>query len=320
MTGPTSIRTMALAALCLLFAIAGGLVATYRSEEPVSLDSVLEVWADLARDVDRVGLTVTRVSTKREMEIGREIAREIERNKTHGRAIRWREEYVTNVGEMLAKNVRREGIIYSFKVLDTPMVNAYAIPGGHVYVTKGMLDFLESEAELAAVLGHEISHVDLKHCIERLQYELVARKVIGSDLATIVQVGYLLYGLGFSEQQELEADVGGMILAAKAGYDPRAAIAVFERMAAIERPAEEPDDRPTFMVGEIAGALAKVLESYFDTHPPSELRVRRLEQAVERNTRAWRNQRFYVGRRNHSGWLGRWSVEHPDEWRVYAPE
>ncbi len=314
MTRKPNTRTIALAGLCLLFAIAGGGVATHRNDVPVTLDSVLEIWADLTRDVDRFGLTITRISTDREMEIGREIARRV------GPAYPYLEEYVTSVGKTLLKAVQRKGISYSFEVLRSSTVNAYAVAGGHVYITIGMLDFLESEAELAAVLGHEISHVDLKHSVERLQYELATRRVVGSDLATIVEVGYWLFGVGFSEQQELEADASGMILAATAGYDPRAAIAVFERMAAIEQPAGESGKRPRFMVGELAGALSKALERYFETHPPGKLRVRRLKHALARNTRAWRDQRFYVGRRNYTSWTARGSAEYPDEWRAFAPE
>src|SRR5438309_1550737 len=68
--------------------------------------------------------------------------------------------YVNAVGQSLVPNVRRTGIAYQFHAIDSPEVNAFAVPGGQVFVFTGMLRFLKSEAELAAILGHEISHVD----------------------------------------------------------------------------------------------------------------------------------------------------------------
>ena len=225
-------QTMALVMIGVLMVAAGGLLAISETDYEVDLRSVVEIWGDLVRDVDRVGLTITRVSAKREMEIGRKIEEEMLRKRRH--ADNGLQAYVAGVGATLARHAQRKGISYRFYVLDSTVINAHATPGGGVYVTTGMLNFLQSEAELAAILGHEINHVDLKHCIERLQYELAARKIVGDDLAGIVRIGYWMGGVGFNEQQELEADAGGVILAAKAEYDPRAGIAFHERMAQVK--------------------------------------------------------------------------------------
>lgn len=305
-------RRVVLGGICLLTVAAGSLLAISRTDQEVDLDSVLEIWADIVRDADRVGLTITRVSAGREMEIGREIEEEIARQ--------WRlkddlrvKAYVTSVGETLLKHTQRRTVGYRFYIVDSSVINAFAIPGGGIYITTAMLNFLVSEAELAAILGHEISHVDLMHSIERLQYELMARKIVGKDLAVIARIGYALVGLGFSKQQELEADAGGAILAAKAGYDPQAAIAAFERLSQFER--GEKRKKPTLMVEELGTAVGTALEHYFATHPPTEKRTQQLHLVFQRNQRAWRGQRFYIGRSNYMDRVARSSSERASEWR-----
>jgi predicted Zn-dependent protease len=305
-------RNAVLVGICLLTATAVGLLAVSRTDHEVSLESVVEIWADVIRDTDRVGLTVTRVSVEREMEIGQEIEKRRPWPLKDDPAL---QAYVAAVGQSLVPHIQRRGIMYRFVIIDSPMINAFALPGGGIVITTGMLNFLESEAELAAILGHEISHVDLRHCIERLQYELAARKIAGRELAMIARLQYQLVNLGFNEQQELEADAGGVILAAKAGYDPRAAITVFERLAKVKRgwQGKKPRGKPTLMVGELGTALEKALEHYFATHPPTDKRVRQLKSVINRNASAWRGQQFYVGRSNYRDRIPRSSDARPEE-------
>ncbi len=309
-------RNVVLVGVCLLTATAVGLLAMSRTDHEVSLESVVEIWADVIRDMDRLGLTMTRVSAEREMEIGQEIEKHRPWPLKDDPAL---QAYVTSVGQALLPHIHRKGISYRFYVIDAPMINAFAIPGGGVYITTGMLNFLETEAELAAILGHEISHVDLRHCIERLQYELAARKIVGRDLAMIARIQYQLVHVSFNEQQELEADAAGVILAAKAGYDPRAGKTVFERLAAVKRERERKEQRekPTLMVEEVGTALKKALEHYFATHPPSSKRAQQLERLFERNARAWRGQKFYVGRSNYQDRIPRSSEERMYEYNSH---
>lgn len=311
-------QKLLLVSICLLVAVAGVLLFLSRTDDEVSLNAALEIWADIIRDIDRVGLTMTRVSVKRETEIGLQIEQEIAgyRRPKDDPTL---QAYVAEVGQTLVGHIQRRGIRYRFYIVDSPMINAHAISGGGIYITTGMLKILESEAELAAILGHEISHVDLRHCIDRLQYEIAARKIGGSDLAAIARVGYVLAGVAFSEQQELEADAGGAILAAKARYDPRAAVAIFERLTKIkaQRYGEEKArrEKPTTMTEELGAALGKALEQYFATHPPMEARVRDLNKVLDRNARAWQGQRFYVGRSNYQDRIPRLHSERQAEWR-----
>ena len=293
-------RTFSLTLIGLLSAGAGGLLAVSKTEYRVSLSSVVDIWADFIRDVDSVGLMITRIGPAQEMEIGRGIERQVDRSfllldgtELHA--------YVAVVGKALVPGVQRDAIGYRFHVVRSSTINAFAIPGGGVYITTGMLGFLDSEAELAAVLGHEISHVDLNHCIGRLQYELAVRRVLGRSLAAVVAVGYNLIGLGFNEQQELESDSNGMLLAAKAGYEPGAAITVFKRMhEKFNRNRGNGDKKkPTFMVGELAGAVAQAGEGYFATHPPYPSRVAGLETTYQRNKAAWEGRQYREGKEEY---------------------
>jgi len=144
---------------------------------------------------------------------------------------------------------------------------------------------------------------------------MAVRKIVGRELAVIARLQHQLVNLGFNEQQELEADAGGVMLAARAGYDPRAAITVFERLAKVkrERQAKKPREKPTLMVGELGIALEKALEHYFATHPPTDKRVRQLESVINQNASAWRGQRFYVGRSNYRDRIPRSSEARPEE-------
>ena len=258
------------------------------------LSTVVEIWGDVLRDVDRFGLTVTQVSDTKEMEIGREIDRQISASSNA---------YVTEIGKHLVQHVRRKNIHYTFAVIDEPDINAFSLPGGYVYITWKMLAFLQSEAELAAILGHEISHVDMKHCIENLQYEMVVRKIGIGDLAKIATVAHTLITVGYSEQQELEADAGGMLLAAEAGYDPAAAVAVFTRLNKLYGDSQQAK----------GSMLAKALQQYFSTHPPTTERIVELQKVMKRNNRAWKGKNFHIGREEYMNNLHQTGVGVPQD-------
>lgn len=262
-----------------LLIVAAVIVALGDVDRAVGLRPVLEVWADVLRDADQVGLQLTRVPDEEEMEFGRKVGAEL-----LGRAPRnaeW-ERYVSAVGRALTPHVRRKGMQYDFHVLDVGVINAFAAPGGQVFVTRGLLEFVGSEAELSAVLGHEISHVDLRHCIERFQYEIALEKL---GMAPVGQLAELMRGIltvGYQQYQEFEADAQGIRLCIEAGYDPNDGIAFFERMQRRfgNRTAQPKANTP---VGEAAVVLGEAMGSYFDSHPPSAERVSRIRELVARN-------------------------------------
>jgi len=145
--------------------------------------------------------------------------------------------YVQQVGERVAANSHRPQLQYTFTVLDSPDVNAFALPGGYIYITRGILAHLNSEAELAAVLGHEIGHVSARHAVQ--QYSATVATNAGFTLGALFVPelssrtnqsllntlgGALLAGYG--RDHELEADRLGAQYIARSDYDPQAMIEV----------------------------------------------------------------------------------------------
>jgi beta-barrel assembly-enhancing protease len=171
---------------------------------------------------------------------------------------------------MLA-HLHRGNITYQFHVVRAPMINAFALPGGQILVTDAMLGFVQSDDELAEVLGHEMAHVDLRHAVEHYQYQY--------RLGSLVELFHRLATMPFSADQELDADAEGLRLAIAGGYDPAAAPALFARMQQQFHETRSP--HATTPAGEIAHSLGDALGSYFRSHPPSEERARRLRNLAE---------------------------------------
>jgi predicted Zn-dependent protease len=276
----------------LVLLVGGGVLVTLgEMDSKTSLSSVLEMWGDELRDADQATLQVTRVSDAKEIQFGQEIRGHLSPDDPA-----WTP-YVDAVGQSLVANVRRPGIRYQFHVIDSPQINAFAIPGGQVFVFTGMLSFLKSEAELAAILGHEISHVDLRHCIARYQYELAARKIGLERVGQAADLARLPITIGYQKNEELEADAQGLRLNIQAGYDPRAAAAVFSRMqAAFE--GQGPGRAPT-PEAELTQTMTGALMDYFRSHPSSQARVQRLNELVASNQNRLRGKTVYVGVTNY---------------------
>ncbi len=255
-------------------------------EREVSMTSVGELWGDVFRDADQLGLQLTRVPAKDEMERGERMARTIVRSSTTSPM--W-EVYVDAVGQSLVKHARRKDIRYRFHVIEAPIENAFALPGGQVFIYTGLLARMRSESELAAVLGHEIAHVDLRHCIERYQYRM---RVPGGALLSLTQE---FMRIGYAQYQEMEADTAGLRMTLAAGYDPQATIDLFSRVFRERLRRQPPPDTP---LEELASLTGSMMTDYFRSHPPTGERMRRLAALIEEYRRDHRGQRFYRGVEN----------------------
>jgi len=158
-------------------------------------------------------------------------------------------DYVDRIGQKLAAKSTRKGIDYKFTVVNTTMVNAFALPGGYVYVTRGILSVMKDEAELAAVVGHEIGHVEAKHGVERMQKAMLAEKgtkyasqgggkVAGAlgekALGELTKMFSKIALSGYGRKDELEADRIGIRLANANGYDPNGAVRLFQTLLKLE--------------------------------------------------------------------------------------
>lgn len=261
----------------------------------VDFSSVLEIWGDVFRDVDRVGLTLTALPIEREISIGDETVKRFDLRPEHPR-----QQYLNHVGATMAKTATRRRIPYRFHVISMQEPNAFAIAGGHVLVTTGMLDLIESEAELAAILGHEIAHIDLKHCVENLQYQMFLQRIVGSQLSQIAGIAYRLAAFGFSEIQEREADRSAIILMANAGYSPLEAVKLYQRMARKIGDGQKQRERTKGPEGEVLRGIVDALKDYFATHPAAASRMRDIEAIFDRNMSSWQGRTFYIGRSNYA--------------------
>jgi predicted Zn-dependent protease len=287
----------------------GALVTLGKVDQKTDLSAVMEMWGDVLRDTDQATLRATRVSDEKEMWLGEQIRDRLPPDDPTYTP------YVAEVGQALVPYVRRTGIRYRFHVIDGPEINAFAIPGGHVFVYTGMLRFLQSEAELAAVLGHEMSHVDMRHAIERYQYELAARKVGLEGVGQLADLARLPFVIGYQKYEEIEADEQGTRLAIEAGYDPTVAPAMFTRM---QRELGEPDPRRAATPqSEVARMLGGALPDYFRSHPPSRERTVRLDDLIARNRRQLRGKTLYVGVVNYRQMVPRSRLQLPGEERRF---
>jgi len=137
-------------------------------------------------------------------------------------------QYVNELGQKLARTSHRPNLAWNFRVLDTPVVNAFAVPGGYVYVTRGIMAYLDNEAELAAVLGHEIGHVAARHTAQQYSKSQLASlglgvgQILSEDFrkyAGYAELGVSLLFLRFSRDNERQADDLGVEYSSKVGYD-----------------------------------------------------------------------------------------------------
>jgi predicted Zn-dependent protease len=181
---------------------------------------------------------LTLMSTAQEIRIGREADSQIQA--TMGvYADEELQQYLTDLGLKMARVSERPQLPWSFRVLDDQVVNAFAVPGGFIYVTRGILAYCNNEAELAGILGHEIGHVTAKHTViklSRLQLAQLGFGLLGELLpeaegfGALAGIGMQILFLKFSREDELEADQLGVRYMTHIGENPRRLIDVMEML------------------------------------------------------------------------------------------
>ncbi len=211
------------------------------------------------------------ISEEREIALGQENDAQIrkEMGSYDDRAL---QEYVTSVGMKLAVNSERPGLPWHFTVTDVPAINAFALPGGYIYITRGILPFLDDESQLAGVMGHEVGHVTAKHSVNQAskatgaQIGLIAASIFapgGAQAASAASSGLGLLFLKNGRDDEAQADQLGVRYASRAGWDP----AGIPRMLTTLGRIEESSD-------------SKGVPNWLATHPPADDRVQRVQVAV----------------------------------------
>jgi beta-barrel assembly-enhancing protease len=293
--------------LVFFFAILGvSLAALYWSQRhanaiPSSANAVVDMVADAQRDVARVPMRFTRLSDEQEIEIGRGLAANyagVENQLTpEEEALR---RYVQRVGGTVAAHAHRR-LPYQFHLIPNHnFINAFALPGGPVYIGEGMLDQMETEDELANILGHEIEHIDHYHCIERFQLEAQLKKIDLEVVGQLLQLPLDFWAAGYHKDEEFEADREGMALAVEAGYSPYGAVTLFTRLAKLSNEYVIHAETPEQELSELA---IQSLEGYFRSHPqPSERLAQANQLIVERH---WQNRTaqrpFHIEYEVHNG-------------------
>jgi len=291
-----ALRLAIVAALAAAVGAGAWLAMRGKGPERRNLDPFVTVGGDLARDAMRPVIDLTRMSDRDEVALGEAIDREVRGAMPVGGDPQT-EAYLSRVLHSLTPHVKRDGIPYTITLVRSKEVNAFAVPGGRIYVLQGLLGFVESEAELAAVIAHEMSHVDLRHCVERIQLEQQVRKV-SPEIAALARLGHEIVLRGYSEEQELEADRDGARLAALAMYDPWEATTLFARFGRTKARQERTPTRDP--VREAASTIAEAVGRYLATHPPVDQRIAAVRDTLRAEPALWRGERRYVGRVNYA--------------------
>jgi predicted Zn-dependent protease len=246
-----------------------------------SASALLYMLADGQRELTRLQVAFSPLSDAEEIRIGDTLAHYYRGmtadNSTDPRAVEVRN-YVEAVGTRLAARAHRK-LPYRFHYIPNPyFVNAFAIPGGHVYIGAGLLELMHSEDEMAAVLGHEIEHIDHRHAAERTQMEAALRRL---PLSGLLAIPVEVFEAGYTKDEELEADREGTRLAVSAGYSPSGAIEMFEAYQKVERQiTHESQPRPEDPVEELSRVSIEMLTGYFRSHPANSDRIAQIRSLI----------------------------------------
>lgn len=204
-----------------------------------------------------------------EQDIGKQVAADVEKEeKVLSNAEV--QSYVNQLGQKIARVSDRKKLKYRFKVIDKNEINAFACPGGYIYVYSGLMKIMGNEAQLAAVLAHEVGHVVARHSVKRLQavygYSLLMEIALGDKMGKLAReavdasVGLILQGYGRSN--EIESDNMGVLYTKKASLNPNGMVQVFEKFKSME------------------GKPPSTLEKLLSTHPPTQDRINNAKKQI----------------------------------------
>jgi predicted Zn-dependent protease len=263
--------------LVLLASLAAVYVAQHRkAQAPVGPDAIVHLIAETEHELTRLPATATRMTDTEEIAIGDELVREhlaaeAAQPSTPMSA------YVERIGLLIATRAHRKLPYKIHYIQDDTLVNAFALPGGHVFIGSGLVKRMDTEDELAAVLGHEIEHIDHYHCAERYQLEAQLKRVGLEDMAGVAQIPLAIFQAGYTKDQELEADREGTRLAVGAGYSPLGAIRLFEAFQRLEQRRSTPAATPQ---EEAARVALGTLSGYFQSHPYADERAEQVRRMI----------------------------------------
>jgi predicted Zn-dependent protease len=250
------------APVCLLVLTSAALFAQNKKDDPAQIGN---------RDV---GKGINLYSIEREMALGKQLAQEVQRQaKVVDDPLI--SEYINRIGQNLVRNSDAK-VPFTFQLIEGDSPNAFALPGGYIFVYTGLIKVADEEDELAAALAHEIAHVAARHMTKQAtKSEIVniasipAGVILGGGLAGIAarqggNFGIPAVFLHFTRKDEAEADYLGLQYLYAAGYDPNGAISIFEKLESLQR------KKP--------GTVARI----FSTHPMDADRIQKAEGEINR--------------------------------------
>jgi len=208
---------------------------------------------------------------KVEYEVGLDLAREIRQQLEHSRETQT-DQLLSEVGSRLATCVANKFRRFNFETINSPEPNAFALPGGFIFVTKSLVELCQHDKnEIACILGHEMAHIIKGHAMNRIVSNSAiaaasrAAPIRGVLSGWLRKVGVQFLESAYSKDLESEADLLGVRLVAAAGYEPDACIRLFTRLARLKEPPNEFD-----------------LGSYFSSHPPFKVRIENIKRQLRK--------------------------------------
>ncbi len=243
------------------------------------LGGLIDLGTDIVKTADDIGQAMFGLTAKEQVEIGRRLHDKL---KTKHRLHRDPQQLarIQRLAKPLLKKMKRKNLELTFHILDLKEVNAFCHVGGYIYFNRGLLDIIETDAELQFVIGHEIAHLELGHCEKPLTVAVRAKGlgdelggVLGAEVAeTIAGMAYQALAAGYSEDQELACDAWSYRGMRQTGCTHVQCLAMSRKF--LEREKGEPEEKPENPVDRVALEV----DNHFRTHPPARKRLDALEK------------------------------------------
>jgi beta-barrel assembly-enhancing protease len=293
----------------LVLLLLGGSFVVYilyhkKSQPPLgaSFSPVFQLLGKPTKSADKALARILPINQMDEKEYGDAIAEEYlsYADKTDSNYI-----YVNRLLEELS-GFSKKKFKYRAFIISTSFANAFALPGGVICVTKGLLDSMKSEAEIVSILGHEMGHIERGHCFDAIKFELAFKKIKSATAGQFAD--FVLNSLirhTYSKTQENEADEYGYDLLVLTPYDPMECSGAFKQLQKEYGNEHRKSD---------------IISDYFETHPPLPMRIEKFEQNANQWWKEHKREKRYTGARNLRERITMAQQEYVEEWVTYGED
>lgn len=274
--------------------------------QKATLAPVFERMGKPIKAIDHTLSEVMPISDLDEAAYGRAIAKHYERS-NYSEKDRLKLSYLNHLVDSL-ENYARKSFDYQVFLWSSPMPNAFALPGGIIVVTNGLLKVMQNEAQLVSVLAHEIGHIEKGHCLDAIKYQLALEKINAESLGKLADfANTLLLRHSFSKTQENEADEYAYTLMLQTSYNPNGVGGAFAQLEDYQNGGKTPP---------MSNEKANILRDYFSSHPPLPIRKAKFMGKAK----VWRQKHpnivRYKGEKNLEEWICFYEQVFEDEWTV----